>query len=280
MTRMRAESLTVPTPEVSRTTPRLRAGLCSVTFRHLTPAQVLDVAAASQLAIIEWGADVHVPSGDLNRAAAVADATAAAGLTVPSYGSYLRLGAADTEENTDVIATAVALGAHRIRVWAGLVGSAQATPEQIARVVSDARALANGAADHGLTIGLEFHGGTFTDTAPATVELLERIDRPSVIGTYWQPPEGMSDDDALAGLALVAEHVVAVHAFAWWPADQRHRLAYRASLWSKVAAHLVDHSAATDYLLEFLVDDDPRVLEVDAHTLRNILSRPRSDEQP
>ena len=267
--------MSVPNRSAARTTSRLRAGLCSVTFRNLSPARVLDVAAAAHLAVIEWGADVHVPAGELTQAAAVAAATTAAGLTVPSYGSYLRLGAADTHEIDMVVDTTEALGAHRIRVWAGLVGSGQATPEQIGRVVADARALAESAIDHGLTIGLEFHGGTFTDTAQATIELLERIDRPAVIGTYWQPPQGVSDDDALAGLALVAEHVVAVHAFAWWPADQRHPLAYRASLWSKAAALLLDRSAATDYLLEFVVDDDPQELEVDAHTLRDILSRAR-----
>ena len=42
----------------------LTAGLCSVTFRKLPSAEVIERAAAAGLGAIEWGADVHLPPGD------------------------------------------------------------------------------------------------------------------------------------------------------------------------------------------------------------------------
>ncbi|MEZ5208343.1 MAG: hypothetical protein R2690_15535 [Acidimicrobiales bacterium] len=68
-------------------------GLCSVTFRALAVPAVVDLAAEAGLEAIEWGGDVHVPPGDVRRAAAAAQATLATGLRVGSYGSYLFAGA-------------------------------------------------------------------------------------------------------------------------------------------------------------------------------------------
>ena len=47
-------------------------GLCSVTFRQLRVDQIIDLAAESGIAGIEWGADVHVPVGELDTAGDVA----------------------------------------------------------------------------------------------------------------------------------------------------------------------------------------------------------------
>ena len=42
----------------------VRAGLCSITFRSLDVATIIDLAVSAGLDGIEWGADVHVPVGD------------------------------------------------------------------------------------------------------------------------------------------------------------------------------------------------------------------------
>ena len=44
---------------------RFYPALCSVTFRALTPAAIVELAAAAGLAAIEWGADLHVRPGEL-----------------------------------------------------------------------------------------------------------------------------------------------------------------------------------------------------------------------
>jgi 3-dehydroshikimate dehydratase len=252
----------------------LRSGLCSVTLRALCAARVVDVAVAAGLAAVEWGADVHVPAVDRVAIAEVRRRTEAAGLAVASYGSYLRL-VDDDDLHPAVVAAAVALGAPRIRVWAGGLGSVDATEADRGVVVRGARALAARAADAGISVGFEFHGGTLTDTAESTVRLLEEVDRPDV-GTYWQPPKGAPDDVALAGLTLLEPYVVAVHAFSWWPWGQRLPLSARAGLWGRVAALLARRGVLTDVMLEFVENDDPAAVIRDAQTLHGWIDGCRS----
>ena len=95
----------------------MRPGLCSVTLRRLGVEDVVAAAAAAGLEAIEWGADVHVPPGDLDAAERARSACAAAGLAVASYGSYFRAG--EDEDFAPVLASARALGAPRIRRLGG-----------------------------------------------------------------------------------------------------------------------------------------------------------------
>ncbi|WP_460455398.1 sugar phosphate isomerase/epimerase family protein, partial [Arthrobacter bambusae] len=184
-----------------------------MTFRSHAPADVIRFAADARLKAIEWGGDVHVPAGDFVCAKEVKDRTVDAGLAVASYGSYLRLGSSPRSEQEAVVETAVALGAPRIRVWAGTRGSEDAGAHHWAAVVRDAREFADTAASADVLVGLEFHGGTLTDRAESTAALLSEIERDSRLGTYWQPPQGMPDSEALRGLDLLAGNVLAVHAF-------------------------------------------------------------------
>lgn len=250
--------------------PALRPGLCSVTLRSAEPAEVIAHAVAAGLAAVEWGADVHVPPDVPGAPEAVARATAAAGLAVASYGSYLRLGRG--ADPGPVLAAAAALGAPRIRVWAGERGSAETAPDERAAVVREGRELADRAADLGMVIGLEFHGGTLTDTVDSTLDLLDAVGRPSALGTYWQPPQDLGDDEALAGLRAVLGCTVGVHAFSWWPGAERRPLVARGALWRGAAEILRGAGRDLDVLLEFVVDDDPEVLRSDAAALRTLLA--------
>lgn len=47
-------------------------GLCSVSFRALSPEQIVQLAQSAGLSCIEWGADVHVPPGDFQNAERIA----------------------------------------------------------------------------------------------------------------------------------------------------------------------------------------------------------------
>src|SRR4051812_33893599 len=105
------------------------AGLVSVTFRQLSPPQIVDLAHKAQLQTIEWGADIHVPAGDLVRAREVRGMTVDAGLSITSYGSYFRAGEDDPADFSPVLESAQALGALSIRIWAGRRGSANAVAE-------------------------------------------------------------------------------------------------------------------------------------------------------
>ena len=247
----------------------IRPGLCSVTFRSLTPERVVDLTAEAGLEVIEWGGDVHVPSGDLDRAAEVADLTRAAGLESCSLGSYFR---ADADESiTPVLDSAQALGVDRVRVWAGRVGSTEASPQHRAETVARLRDAAGEADARGIGLALEFHSGTLADTAPMTLRLIEEVGSPALT-TYWQPTVGAAVDAVLDEYRALAGHASAAHVFSWWPAQERRPLRARDALWTRFFSEALSAvHPPRDALLEFLPGDDPALLRSEAASLRSYL---------
>jgi 3-dehydroshikimate dehydratase len=259
--------------EVSRGSHMIRTGICSVTLRQLSVTEVVAAASAADLSCIEWGSDIHVPPSDVHAADLARDLTMENGLTVASYGSYFRAGWDDPSTFRPVVESAIRLGAPRIRVWAGRAGSREATAEQWRAVVDGARRAADSAAEAGIGLAFEFHGGTLTDDADSTVRLLEDVDRPTV-RTYWQPPVGLEDGPALAGLRRVLRWVSAVHVFSWWPGQERQLLGARAELWRSVFDLLSSTRRNIDALLEFVPGDDPGVVRTEACTLTGLVGAP------
>jgi hypothetical protein len=66
-----------------------------VSYRNAAPRTVIELAKGAGLRGIEWSADTHAPHGDVKRAEELMMATLRAGLTMPSYGSFYRLGRTD-----------------------------------------------------------------------------------------------------------------------------------------------------------------------------------------
>ena len=252
----------------SVTQTEISAGLCSVTLRALSIDDVVRTAAAAGLAGIEWGSDVHVH--DAVSAAHARTATEAAGLRILSLGSYYRAGSFGAFE--DVLALATELGAPRVRIWAGDVDSAEATGAHWDAVVEDAQRIAELAADRGICLAFEYHGGTLTDTPETTLELLRQVDRRAV-GTYWQPAVGLRDEQTLDSLRHVLEHVVGVHCFSGWPNAERLPSTARKQLWQGVSDVLFADGSDTDVMLEFVVGDLPENVIADATSLRSVLKR-------
>lgn len=243
----------------------LTPGLCSVTLRHSSIADVVRIAAGAGLAGIEWGTDGHVR--DTGSADEARDSTAEAGLNVLSLGSYYRAGSfADFDA---VAQLAARLDAPRIRVWAGGQGSADADADVRAAVVGDTRRIAEIAGSQGVAIAFEYHGGTLTDTPDSTLRLLEDVGRDNV-GTYWQPAVGVSDQAALAGLRHVLPFISGVHCFSWWPEQERLALSARKQLWQAAADVLREAGRPVDIMLEFVVNDLPENVSHDADFLNHI----------
>lgn len=249
----------------------LRPGLCSVTYRGLSADATARLAADSGLAAIEWGADVHAPPGDPHVLGQVRELTTGHGLAIASYGSYFRAGPHGSEEFSPVLTAAVALGAPRIRIWAGALGAAQASSDDVSAVVAQTRAAARMAADLGVELGYEFHRNTLTDSVESTLALLDAVDEPNV-STYWQPPVGAGDDQAIAGLTALRERVCAMHVFSWWPDTHRVPLAARPDLWRRAFAVAAEISRPMDALLEFVPDDDPNLLAAESATLGELIA--------
>ena len=242
----------------------MRPGICSVTLRRQDIDSVVAISAAAGLQAIEWGGDVHVPPGDDAAADRARKRTADAGLAVASYGSYYRSTPDERAAIAPVVATALRLGAPRIRIWAGTAGSTEVSTADGAAVVDGAAAMVAAAAEVGIEVAFEFHRGTLTDDVASTNKLLAEV---GGAGSYWQPPVGLPDDAALETLEAVLPAVRAQHVFAWWPQNERLPLAERAALWRRAFALAPD----MDALLEFVPDDDPDLVAREAATLHDLI---------
>lgn len=250
----------------------LRSGLVSITFRSLSPAEVVELVRTAGLEAIEWGGDVHVPPGAVQRAREVQRLTQAAGLSVSAYGSYYRLLADEAHSFAAVLDSAVALGAPTIRVWAGNQPSSAVDAAERMRIVEQSRQIADMAAGQGITIAYEFHSNTLTDTLDSALDLLRAVNHPN-LRTFWQPPNGMPPAESRAGLDAVAQWVSNIHCFHWWPTSKdRHPLAEGAANWAlyldKIAALPGDRFVS----IEFVKDDAPAQFLEDAATLRRWLA--------
>jgi sugar phosphate isomerase/epimerase len=253
----------------------IHSGLVSITFRPLSPAEIVALAARAGLAGIEWGGDVHVPHGNVNQARAVRAMTEDAGLQVSAYGSYYRAGHEDPCPFADVLDTAVALGAPLIRVWAGKQGSEAADGAYRARVVEDSRQIAELAAGAGIEVAYEFHGNTLTDTGPSARALLEAVAHPNMM-TYWQPPVWATVEQALETLQAILPWLRHVHVFAWRtePGGGRTRLPLSEgeAAWTRYLPVVASTGREAYAELEFVQDDAPEYLVRDAATLREWLA--------
>ena len=235
----------------------LHPGLVSVTFRKFPPEQIVRWAAKAGMRGIEWGGDIHVPHGDVARAREVRRMTEDAGLQLPSYGSYYRVGHNEPAPFEAVLETAVALGAPVIRVWAGRKPSAEADEAYRRQVIEDSSRIGALAEAANVVVAYEFHRNTLSDGGPATKRLLQEVAHRNV-RTYWQQGVTTPVEEGLAEIALVMPWLTHVHVTLSSPKDLgRDAQAEGAARWPRylraVAASGRDHFA----LLEFVRDDAP-----------------------
>ncbi|SDT97703.1 Xylose isomerase-like TIM barrel [Verrucomicrobium sp. GAS474] len=252
----------------------LTPGLVSVTFRPLSPAEIIALVVRSGLKAIEWGGDIHVPADGSGTAAEVGRMTRDAGLLVSSYGSYYRVGEGQPFE--PVLAAAVALGAPAIRVWSGAISSAEATEADRERVAADYRRIAALAAAQGLVVANEFHDHTLTDDAPTTLAMFDRVGPAAPnLRSYWQPRHGQPVEVGLGEIAALSGsgRLANIHAFHWWPSpSERHPLAAGRDRWLAFLRRIAGVPGDRFVLLEFTVGDAPESFLADAVVLRELLA--------
>ncbi len=251
----------------------LRPGLVSITYRALSPREIVTACVESKLEGIEWGGDVHVVPDDLSNARAIGQMTRDAGLEVAAYGSYYRCDGAPFEP---ILGATVALGAPLIRVWAGKADASDATPDDWARVSDELARITEIARAAHVQIATEFHGGTLTANGQSARRLMESADSQ----TLWQPLRRGADFEAcveenLGELRAVAPYLTNVHVYEW--ADdgegKRQRLSLENSAqWPRYVEALQQIGGERWLLLEFVPDDDPAILAREAAALRGWLA--------
>ncbi len=248
-------------------------GLCTVTFRKMPAARIVELAAEARLAAIEWAGDAHVPPGDTTAARTAARLSERNGLTT-SYGSYVAPPTDDLSVFMGALETAIALRSSNIRIWPG---TRQRDSKDYSagerRAAADAiRDMGAEAARHDVTVSLEYHPQSLTDTTESACRLIEAIAHDNIY-LYWQPRPGLALDQAIAEVARIGQHVSHVHVFAWDRDRNRFPLASAADYWRTILASLPASrwTGRRFAMLEFVANDDPATFVEDAATLEQIL---------
>lgn len=256
-------------------------GLVSITFRQLSAREVVALAAQAHIAGVEWGGDIHVPPGDLQRAETVRQMTVDAGLHPAVYGSYYRVWPQSPCSFNIILDTAAALGAETVRVWAGKKASAGADQAQRARTAEELERIAGLAAEAGVRVALEYHPGTLTDTPESAGALLEAAKHPNLF-SLWQPRPEWSQAQNLAALRALGGRLSNLHVFTWRPQKsapwgvERLALADGRADWSaylQAAAEAPDAAlrARRWAMIEFVRGDRPEAFLEDAAALKSWL---------
>lgn len=245
-------------------------GLVSVTFRELSPEEIIALAKKAGLAAIEWGGDIHVPAGEIETARRVGEATRAAGLAVASYGSYYRLLLEEDPKKVldPVLKTAQALGAPNVRIWAGSKKPEEADAAYRQAAAAELREVCGQAGQAGLSISLEYHRGTLTQTAESALQLVEAA-KSENLSLYWQPNPDIPYEKNLEELAAVRPLLSNLHVFHWRnPDNTRYPLAEGAGEWQ---GYIAKAGREHGYLMEFVRGSDPGQFLEDAKVLREWL---------
>ena len=249
----------------------LYSGLVSISFRALSPENIICAALSAGLDGIEWGGDVHVPPGDIEKAAFVRSETENAGLIVFAYGSYFRAGCSPNPEAefSNILASAVALNAPVIRVWASDKGSAELGEDGYSRLITQTRLAADMAAERGITLSFECHGNTYTDDYSSALRLIGECGRDNV-KMYWQSNQLKSDDYNLAAAHALAPFTTNIHVF-HWIGGQKLSLKDGVGLWGRYINAFSQTGRGHAFLLEFMHDGRPESLTEKASTLKTLL---------
>ncbi len=259
-----AYSPAADTDSVGRSKSNMNAGLVSVTFRGKRCGDIVSLAKSAGLGEIEWGGDVHIPSGELETARSVGNLCRDAEICVFSYGSYYRA-PVDGDGFDEVLNTAKALGAESVRIWAGS-RSSRDTDEQMRLDINERiRRDAGLAGENGMSLSFEYHIGTLTDCADSALRLLSDVGSDNV-RLHWQPNQYETTEYNVSSLRKVAKYVDTVHVFAW-EGDRRLPLKSHEDQWRRYFEILSELGAPRAALLEFLPRETEDDLMRDAETL-------------
>lgn len=249
----------------------LKTGLVSISFRKLSPEEIIKLVSRAGLQGIEWGGDVHVPHGDLERAREVSKMTRDAGLEAASYGSYYEVGC-EKEKNIPfekVLDTAKELGALTIRVWAGNRGSKDADQSWWNTVVEESRRIADIAQRTGITVAYEYHRNTLTDTTESAYRLLKEVGHRN-IRSYWQPTVEWSEEACLDSIEKIIPWLSNIHIFHW---ESRKRMPLEEGIdkWLKYMEVIKKAEGSRYCMIEFVKDDEPEQFLADAEAVKKII---------
>ena len=240
-------------------------GLVSVSFRALTPREVIAAAAQAGLACIEWGSDVHAPCTDTARLREIAALQAEYGIVCSSYGTYFRLGKTSLAELEGYIAAARMLGTDILRLWCGAKSGTEMTNTERAELVAACKQAAQIAARHGVMLCMECHRKTFTERVEDAVWLMREVDSPH-FRMYWQPFQWQTGKENLKNAQAIAPFATHLHVFNW-KGEEKLPLGDATDEWR---AYLAAFSTPRTLLLEFMPNGTVEELATEVAALKRI----------
>lgn len=248
-------------------------GLVSITFRELSPAEIIGLAVKAGIKGIEWGGDVHVPHGDIKTAKEVLKMTKEANLTVAAYGSYYRIGCEQEKglKFEQVLESAIELESPVIRVWAGDRGSADADEKWWSRVIDESRRIGDLSAEHNIKIAYEYHKNTLTDSIDSVERLLKQVNHHN-IECYWQPLNELDKNQKVKGLKKLIPYLSNIHVF-HWDSNYRYTLEEGMKDWTTYLDIIKEAKGNHYAMLEYVKDNTLEQFLKDADTLKRLLSK-------
>jgi hypothetical protein len=246
--------------------------LVSITFRGLSPKEIVGLVSRAGLNGIEWGGDVHVPHGNKSAARKALEMSTDSGIATASYGSYYCAGESGNGglEFDVVLETACELGASVIRVWAGKKEWSDVGENYRDEVIDDLWRIGAMAQCMDKKISLEFHSGTLTGTNESSFELARRLKGANVY-FYWQPPVGKKDSYCAEGLSNLLPNITNVHVFHWLLGKggiERQPLYRGKNSWMKYLEILSSSMNRHFAMIEFVRDESPEQFLKDAAMLK------------
>lgn len=242
---------------------KYKLGLVSVSFRNESPERILREMHSCDLSCIEWGSDVHCPP---ERATEIATVQKEYGITCCSYGTYFKLGTTPMEELQPHIDAAKTLGTDIVRLWCGNKNSQDYTEAEKAELFRQCRAAAAMAKENGVTLCMECHNNTYTNTKEAALELMQAVNAES-FRMYWQPNQYRSDAENIEYARLLAPYTVHIHVFNW-QGKEKYPLREAKDIWRE---YLTCFEGEKTLLLEFMPDGKLDTLATEAAALREIV---------
>ena len=244
---------------------KFKKGLCSISFRSISPEKILAYMKKAGLLVIEWGSDVHAPKDDIERLKYITKLQKEYQIKCSSYGTYFRLGVTPIYELDGYIKAAKILGTDILRLWCGNKNSEEYTPAERTVLFKECRAAANIAEQNGVTLCMECHGNTYTNTKESAYELMQEVNSES-FRMYWQPNQNKTLAENLEYAKLLSMYTVNIHIFNW-KGREKYPLKKAVDIWKQ---YLACFDKDKTLLLEFMPDGNIESLEKEAQSLEEI----------
>ncbi len=245
-------------------------GVTSISFRQSSPREIIEAAKQSGLTCIEWGSDVHAPCTDIEKIKEIASLQCEYDITCSSYGTYFRLGVTPIRELAQYITAAKLLGTCVLRLWCGNKSGAAMSTEERVQLIHESQLAALIAEKSGVTVCLECHRDTFTESCDDALFLMREINSPH-FKMYWQPFQWKSYEENLQYAQRIAPYTENIHVFNWG-VSERFSLSQAIDEWR---SYLQFFTKNHTLLLEFMPNDSITELSDETTALELIVGENR-----